>query len=232
MKRFSILAVTFLLVASAFAPLHAAEKEDAARFGREGVEAAKKKEWDKAIENLKKAADLDSSNNNYAFNLGLAYRQRGITRMGQEKFDDAISDFSEALKRQSGDATALRFRAFAYLKKSDWANALSDYDSVLKKKHDDMEPLSRRAFVLMQLKEYDKAIADFSDVIKLKPDDPEGYLSRANAYEFKGDAAKAMADYDKVLQLQPGNADAQSRRALLQKGSPGASPANAPSPTR
>jgi tetratricopeptide (TPR) repeat protein len=219
--------IAILALAALTQAVRADDKEEAARLGHEGVEAAKNKDWDKAVTSLKKASELDGSNSNYSYNLGLAQKQRGLAEMAQEKFDAAISDLTEALKRNGDDAVALRFRAFAYLKKSDWKNALEDYDAALKKKHDDPEPLSRRAFVHLQLKNYDKAIADCSAVIKLKPDDVQGYLSRANAYEFKGDTAKAIADYDKVLQLQPGHADAQNRKTLLQKASPGASPAGA-----
>jgi tetratricopeptide (TPR) repeat protein len=223
-------AVAVFVFAATASTVRADNKEDAARLGKEGLDAAKAKDWEKAVTSLKKATELDGANPNYGFNLALAQKQRGLGEMQQEKFDAAIADLSEALKKNPDDAVSLRFRAFAYLKKSDWKNALADYDAALKKKHDDPEPLSRRAFVHMQLKDYDKAIADYSAVIKLKPDDAASYLSRANAYEFKSDMPKAIADYDKVLQLQPGNADAQNRRTLLQKAAAsGASPA-APSP--
>jgi tetratricopeptide (TPR) repeat protein len=234
MKRFTQFAalLTIFSFAVSLTAARAGEKEDAAEASKAGVEAAKAKDWDKAIASFKKAADLDGSNKNYGFNLSLAHRQRGIAEMGQEKFDPAIEDFSEVLKREPDDLVALRFRAFAYLRKSEWQKSLADYDAALKKKKDDVEPLTRRAFVHMQLKDYDKAIADYSEVIKLKPNDASIYLTRATAYEFKGDTAKAIADYDKVLQLQPTNAEAQNRRTLLMKASPSASPAAAASPAK
>src|SRR5882724_3887440 len=63
-------------------------KSDAYQFGKDGIEAAKKKEWDKAIGLFQKAVKADPKEANNYNNLGLAYKGAG-------KMDDAIKAFGD-----------------------------------------------------------------------------------------------------------------------------------------
>jgi tetratricopeptide (TPR) repeat protein len=185
---------------------------NASRATREGIEAGKAGNWDKAIESFKRAGESAPNNR---FNLAVAYRQRGLAEIKKDNWDGAISDFSEALKRKEDDAVAHRFRGFAYLRKNDWQKALEDYDAVVKEKKNDTEALGRRAFVEMQLKEYDKAIADYSAVIKQQPKSLDGYLGRSRVYELAGKIDLALADVDAAVNIQPTNSDAVNRQKWL-----------------
>jgi tetratricopeptide (TPR) repeat protein len=242
--------------AALLSPLaQADDKADAYKYGKEGIEAAKNKNWDKAIDLFQKAVKADPKEANNYNNLGLAYKganklddaikafsggidaeatyagylNRGITYTTQEKYDKAIEDLDHAVKLNSDSVAAKRFRAFAYLQHKDYAKAVEDYNVVLKEK-DDVTILDRRAFALWNLKEYDKAIDDFTKIIKEKPDAKEAYLDRSYVYELKKDYAKGIADCDKVLSLDPNNEDAKTRKARLEYAQKaGASPT--PTPT-
>lgn len=237
--------VVSLLLAGAVAlpPLaRADDKADAYKYGKEGIEAAKKKEWDKAIDLFQKSVKADPKEANNYNNLGLAYKgadklddaakafsgaieaepdnyagylNRGIIYTSQKKYDKAIEDLTHAVKIKSESVSAHRFRAFAYLEHKDYAKAVEDYNIVLKEK-EDPAILDRRAFAFWNLKEYDKAIADFSKIIKGKPQAKEAYLDRSYVYELKNDYAPGIADCDKVLSLDPGNEDAKNRKARLE----------------
>src|SRR5213079_3645237 len=76
------------------------DAKEANKLAREGAEASKNQEWDKAIELLRKATTLDRK---YAPNLAAVYQQRGYAAANEQKFEDAIGDFSEALKINSRD---------------------------------------------------------------------------------------------------------------------------------
>ena len=52
-----------------------ADAKDAARYGRQGLEAAKKKDWPEAIENYKKLTEADPKDGKNYIYLGLAYPQ-------------------------------------------------------------------------------------------------------------------------------------------------------------
>ncbi|HEY8649675.1 MAG TPA: tetratricopeptide repeat protein, partial [Chthoniobacterales bacterium] len=136
------LAILVLFLAASPGIAQADAKTEASNYRRVGIEAAKNKQWDKAIINFKKAAELDPAANNRN-NLGVAYRQRGLIDVSGQKYDEAISDFTEALKNNSDDLISHQFRAFAYLSKKEWEKSLEDYNALLKQKGDDPEPLIR-----------------------------------------------------------------------------------------
>ena len=227
MKRFSAFWLVAVLAFSSPYFLLAQGNPGENKFASAGISAAKRKDWNAAVSNFRKAVEAEPNDKKNSRNLALALQQRGIADVGQKKYDQAIADLSEALKINPADLPAHRFRAFAYLSKSDWKNALQEYDIVVKEAHNDAEAFDRRAFVELQLKDYDKALADYSAAIKQRPDEVRFYVSRAHILELKGQTAQAIADCDKVLQLQPGNAEAQARKARLQ-GTPSQSP---PSPS-
>jgi tetratricopeptide (TPR) repeat protein len=218
------------------------DKADAYQFGKDGIEAAKKKEWAKAIDLFQKAVKADPKEANNHNNLGLAYKgagkmdeaikafsdaieaepnnstgyvNRGVLYTSQQKNKQAIEDLDKAIKLNPGSIAGYRFRAFAYLQMKDYKKAIEDYNVVLKEK-DDAAILDRRAFALWNLKEYDKAIADYNTIIKDKPKDKEGYRDRSYVYELQGDLVKGIADCDKVLSIDPKNEDAKNRKERLE----------------
>src|SRR5207237_1119212 len=69
--------------------------QEAGNLTREGIEASKAKDWDKAIAAFKRAAQLDE---HYAPNLASALQQRATVYVSQGKFQEAVTDYSEALK--------------------------------------------------------------------------------------------------------------------------------------
>ena len=69
------LAILVLFLAASPGILQADAKTEASNYRRVGIEAAKNKQWDKAITNFKKAVELDPAANNRN-NLAVSYRQR------------------------------------------------------------------------------------------------------------------------------------------------------------
>ena len=84
--------------------------QEAAKLTREGIEASKAKDWDKAIAAFRKAAQLEG---HYAPNLASALQQRATIYVSQKKFQEAIADYSEALKIKSDDPNVYERRAYA-----------------------------------------------------------------------------------------------------------------------
>ena len=77
------------------------EKADAYKYGKDGIEAAKNKQWDKAIDLFQKAAKADPKEANNYNNLGLAYKGAG-------KMDEAIKAFSDAIQAEPNNSVRLR----------------------------------------------------------------------------------------------------------------------------
>src|SRR5205807_9476098 len=91
----------FILVAAltlcASQVCQAAEKKnpEANRLAREGVEATKNQDFDKAVDLLKKASAMDHK---YADELSAVYQQRGYAAATDQRYGDAVNDYGEALK--------------------------------------------------------------------------------------------------------------------------------------
>lgn len=226
MKTGSLLISLALFVIPALPHSAAGQEAQAEKYAREGVEAAKRKNWDKAIADLRKAMEPNPKDQKNSVNLALALQERGAARVQQKKYDEAIADLSESLKLNEQNVTAHRFRAFALLSKHDYENALKEYDTVLAQKHNDLEALERRGYVLTQLKRYDKAAEDYGAMIKEQPKDIRGYLGRSYVYELTNKSDLGLADVNKALELQPNNQAAQSRKKRFESMKPAAAPAN------
>jgi tetratricopeptide (TPR) repeat protein len=217
-----------IAVAMTTASLYAQGNPEAARLSREGVEAAKAKDWNKAIDSFRRAVQGEPQDKKNLDNLAIALLQRATALVAQRDYDAAINDLNEAIKIKPDEVSSHRFRAYAYLSKGDWNNAVQDYSAVIRAAKNDPEAYERRAYVEMQLKDYDRALADYSEAIKLKPNEAKYYQLRALILQTKGDFKAALADINKVLQLDPNNANAQQVKRFLEAKLSGPPP---PTPT-
>src|SRR5919201_6952891 len=97
MKRSFAFVLTTALAFFASQVCRAAEKKnpEANRLAREGAEAAKSQDFDKAVDLLKKATAMDHK---YADELSAVYQQRGYAAANDQRYGDAINDYNEALK--------------------------------------------------------------------------------------------------------------------------------------
>src|SRR5213593_2932946 len=84
------------------------KENEANRLAREGAEAAKNQDWDKAVEMLRKASAMDHK---YADELSAVYQRRGYADASEQKYQDAITEYGEALKLTPKDPRIYEQRA-------------------------------------------------------------------------------------------------------------------------
>ena len=140
--------------------------QEAANLTREGIEASKAKDWDKAIAAFKKAAQLDE---HYAPNLASALQQRATVYVSQQKFQEAIADYSEALKVKSNDPDIFERRAYAEMQLKDYDKALHDYNEAIKLSPQEAKYYQVRAFIYQTKGDFKAAVADVDKILKLDP---------------------------------------------------------------
>ena len=102
---------------------------EAAKIAREGSQAAKDQDWNKAIERFRKAAEMDRK---YTSNLAIAYQQRAFSYANDQRFQDALNDLGEAIKINPRDAHAYEQRAAIEMKMIDYDKAVADYEVAIK----------------------------------------------------------------------------------------------------
>src|SRR5213594_3581248 len=137
----STLALCALQLSGAEAPKDAKE---ANKLAREGAEASKNQEWDKAIELLRKATDLDHK---YADELSAVYQQRAYAAATNQQFQDAINDYGEAIKITPEDARIYEQRAAVEMKLNDMDKAWPDYPEASKLKRNEVRYYRYRSYI-------------------------------------------------------------------------------------
>jgi tetratricopeptide (TPR) repeat protein len=179
MKKYSALSV---IVALAVCVSQAAQAQgskeakqaqgskEANRLAREGAEASKNQDWDKAIEALRKATDLDRK---FAPNLAIAYQGRGYAFAKNQQYQEASQDFSEALKIKSNDPRIYEQRAAVEMKMYDYDKALADYSEIIKLKPDDVRYLNYRAYIYETKEDIQNSMADTEKALKIDPNNQE-----------------------------------------------------------
>jgi tetratricopeptide (TPR) repeat protein len=143
---------------------------EANRFAREGAEASKNQDWDKAVDLLRKATNLDHK---YAPDLAAVYQGRGYAYAKSQQYQEAIQDFTEALKIKSNDPRIYEQRAAVEMKMYDYDKALADYSEIIKLKPNDVRYVNYRAYIYETKDDIKNSMADNEQVLKLDPNNQE-----------------------------------------------------------
>ena len=169
---------------------------------------------------------LDISPNNSVLRMKYA---RTLDKLG--RYDEAVTQYNEALANSKGDMEVLYALERIYLKKlavtpSDAelnANlgaikqAQGDYDAALSYygKAEQINPsnVTTRLNVgtlFQQRKEYQKAIQSYDSVLTLYPNKTHALLYKAQVFKEMGDNKTALNLYKRILAIDPNNAGAKA----------------------
>jgi len=151
----------------------AAEKKnpEANKLAREGIEAAKSQDFDKAVDLLKKATAMDHK---YADELSAVYQQRGYAAANDQRYGDAINDYNEALKLTPEQAPRIHEqRAAVEMKIQDYDKALADYSELIKQKPNEIKYLNYRAYIYEVKNDVQNAQAENEKILKADPNNQD-----------------------------------------------------------
>src|SRR6266496_3184436 len=171
-KSFAFTLITVLAICVSQVCQGEAKKNtnEANRLAREGAEAAKNQDWDKAVELLRKASAMDHK---YADELAAVYQQRGYAAATNQQFQDAISDYSEAAKLTPQDVRIYEQRAAVEMKIQDYDKALADYSEVIKLKPNEARYYNYRAYIYELRNDLNHSLADTEKVLKQDPNNQD-----------------------------------------------------------
>jgi tetratricopeptide (TPR) repeat protein len=155
--------------------------QEAANLTRQGIEASRQKDWERAIAAFRRAAQLDA---HYAPNLASALQQRATVYVSQKKFQEAIADYSEALKIKSDDADVFERRAYAEMQLKDYDKALHDYNEAIKLSPQEAKYYQVRALIYQNKNDFKAALADTEKTLQLDPNNADAQ-SRKRFLEAK-----------------------------------------------
>src|SRR6266508_3223207 len=182
-KCFAFTVITALaLCVSQVSAAEPKKNVEANRLAREGAEAAKNQDWEKAVELLRKATAMDHK---YTDELAAVYQRRGYAGASNQQFQDAIQDYTEAAKLTPQDVRVYEQRAAVEMKIQDYDKALADYSEVIKLKPNEVRYVNYRAYIYELKKDLKNSMADTDKVLKLDPNNQEAKArkSRLSALE-------------------------------------------------
>ncbi len=173
MNKFFAFTLIAALTLCASQVCQAAEKKnpEANKLAREGAEAAKKQDWDQAVDLLKKATAMDHK---YADELSAVYQRRGYAAASEQRYEEAINDYNEALKLTPQDAARIHEqRAAVEMKVQDYDKALADYSELIKQKPNEIKYLNYRAYIYELKNDLQNSLADTKKILTLDPNNQD-----------------------------------------------------------
>jgi tetratricopeptide (TPR) repeat protein len=138
------------------------------------------------------------------------FRKRDAVLVG-----DAVPYFTERLRTNADDVSALARRGVGWYEEGNLDNALSDYNEAIRLRPRERAWYNNRGIVGAGMKQYDKAIQDYDEAIRLDPSYPLPYLNRGNAWAKKKEFDQALRDYDQAIKLDDKFGNAYNCRAWL-----------------
>ena len=143
---------------------------EANKLAREGAEALKSNDFDKAVDLLRKATNLDRK---YTPDLAIAYERRGYALTKNQQFQDAVTDYTEAIKIKSNEPRLYEERAYAEMKIYAYDKALADYDELIKLKPKEVRYYNFRAYIYEAKEDAQHSMAETDSALKIDPNNQE-----------------------------------------------------------
>lgn len=132
------------------------------------------------------------------------YYTRGLNFYYMDKYNEAVNDFSQALRLNPQDVDVLERRGWVYYKLDRYQEALQDFNLAINL--DALEPhaLRGRAVTYVALKEYNNALIDYTNALKYGSHKHKNWWLRGylNLYELKN-YDQAVNDLKKATELKP-----------------------------
>ncbi|MHC6203850.1 tetratricopeptide repeat protein, partial [Breznakiellaceae bacterium SP9] len=127
-------------------------------------------------------------------------------------YEQAIRDFTQALKLDQNNAGIYYERGNAYNHKRDYERAIADCTQAIRLDSNYAAAYNGRGVAYVNKGDYDRAIADYTQAIRLDSNLAIPYNNRGLAYKDKGDYDRAIADCTQAIRLDSNYAAAYSNR--------------------
>jgi tetratricopeptide (TPR) repeat protein len=132
----------------------------------------------------------------------------------QQAYDQAITDYTQAIKLDPNNTVAYSERGRVYKAKWDYDKAIADYNQAIRLDPNSAKRYISRGGVYDDKGDKDRAIADYNQAIKLDPNYSNAYYARGRFYLITGDYDRAIADCTQAIRLDPDDASTYTIRGL------------------
>lgn len=168
-------------------------------FDELGINKAKERDFEGAIENFNRAIKL---NPDYAN----AYNNRAKVRHELGDFPGAIEDYTEAILLNPKCSHYHKNRGIISCKLGDYRGAQADHSRAIQLDPNNYQAYNSRGFARVQMGDVPGALKDFTQAIELNPDYALAWNNRGDVYLESGNLERALEDYTQAGRLNPNNA--------------------------
>lgn len=200
-KQISVLGVAMVFGLTLSNVVQAAEKEpESTKIARDGSEAAKANDWDKAVDAFRKAAEMDHK---WAPSLSAALQQRAAKSREQQNFQGAEADLTEAMKVAPKDAGIHERRAYAEMKLNKMDAALADYSDAIKLNPKEIRYYLLRSYIYETKGDIKNSMADTDHVLSIDKDNAEAKARKERLQKIETMKANAQANAPGATPIPP-----------------------------
>jgi tetratricopeptide (TPR) repeat protein len=178
---------------------------------KQGQDLIQTGNYEEAIDPLKKAIKLAPTDGMPHYQLGVAYRML-------KRFDDAIEEFSAAIKLDADLSDAYLRRGVCWYYKDEFNLAQSDFEDAAGVNFNDPRPLTWKGMALVRQGLVRDAINAYSQALRYDNHNVLAHVNRGLAYLSLQDYDKATADFDQAIRNAPKDAANYFRRGQAQGG--------------
>lgn len=157
--------------------------------------------YDVAIDNYKKAIDINPELSEAYYNLGVAYSKK-------EEIETAVTYYEKAIAIDPEFTEAYYGLGFLYFKGGEFQTAIIYYKKAIAIDSEFIEVYINLANVYSIKGEIETAISYLKEAIVINPEYADAYINLGNAYSEKGDINASIASYKKAIEIEPENSDA------------------------
>jgi tetratricopeptide (TPR) repeat protein len=132
-----------------------------------------------------------------------AYHQRAVMWVALRKYDQAVSDFDDAIQRDTQNAALYNARGNALRITGKLDRALADFNKVIRRNVQHPAIYTNRGLVWFDKGEYDQALADYSQALRLDSKFAPAWEGGGTARQAQGDYFKAVQNFSKAIEANP-----------------------------
>jgi tetratricopeptide (TPR) repeat protein len=126
---------------------------------------------------------------------------KGYDHCKNKKFFEAISFYSEYLKYNPKEISALLGRGYSYYYIEEYENALNDFTLAITINPEESSNYDSRGRVFLKINNYELAVQDFSKAIEISPYNKELFYFRGKAYFELKKFNECIQDFSKAFEI-------------------------------
>lgn len=129
------------------------------------------------------------------------YSRRGWTFRETRRFDEAIRDFSEAIRLYPRWSHAYFWRGWSYQSKGEPDKAIQDFTEAIRNDENSGWAYYDRGLLYLRRQQWDLAIKDFDEAVRCLPGEDSPLQARGQSYFGKKDLDRALASFDGAVSI-------------------------------